>query len=464
MKASPRLPAASLTRTLLVTALAVQLVAGQAVTAFAQKSVPVVRDAEIESYVARIARPILKAAGLGKAGVDVILVNNDSFNAFVDGRRIFINTGTLMTAETPNEVAGVIAHETGHLAGGHQERLRQQLQRAKTMAIVAALAGIGAGVAGSAANVKGLGQAGMGIAMGGSQMARRGLLSYQRTEEITADRAALEYLKATGRSAKGMLDTFKRFQGSMALAGVNVNPYELSHPMPRERIANLEEQARKSPYFDRKDPPELQRRHDLARAKIAAYTQGPAAVARLFRDDPRGLSARYGDAISTYLHGRPRDAVAKADRLIEENPDYPYFHELRGDALINANRPAEAAKAYARAVRLDSANTGLLRVAYGRALLATGKPDDVRKAARELKAGLSRAPEFANGYEFLAQAYGRMNEIGAADLATAEGRFHSGNYEEAKIFAARARKRLSRGSPEWLRAQDIINYEPVGQK
>lgn len=457
-------PTAILTRTLLAAALAFELSLAGVGTAFAQRSVPIVRDAEIESYVADIARPILRAANLGKSGVKIVLVNDQSFNAFVDGRRIFINTGTLMTAETPNEIAGVIAHETGHLAGGHQQRLRDQLARAQTMAIVAALAGIGAGVAGASAGVEGLGQAGMGIAMGGSQMARRSILGYQRTEEITADRAALEYLKATGQSAKGMLDTFERFQGSLALAGVNVNPYELSHPMPRERIANLEEQVRKSPYFARKDPPELQLRHELARAKIAAYTQGPAAVARIFRSNPRSLAARYGDAISTYLHGSPRDAAAKAEQLIAEKPNYAFFYELLGDALINANRPEEAAQAYAKAVRLDTSNTGLLQVGYGRALLATGRPDAIRKAAQELKAGLSRAPEFANGYQFLAQAYGRLGEIGAAELATAEGHFYSGNYHEAKIFAARAQTRLGRGSPGWLRAQDIINYEPVGRK
>lgn len=421
-------------------------------------NVPIVRDAEIEALVADYARPVLKAAGLASSGIQTVLVNDDSFNAFVAGRRIFVNTGALMAARTPNEIIGVLAHEAGHIAGGHEQNLRDRLKRAQTMAVVAALLGVGVGVAGAASDSRGLAQAGTGLAIGGPSMARRGFLSYQRSEEITADRSALTYLRKSGQSAKGMLDTFKRFQSALSLAGVNVDPYEISHPLPRDRLANLEALAQESPYFDRKDPPALQRRHDLMRAKIAAYTQGPAEVARLFRDDPRGLPARYGDAISTYLHGNPREAIAKIDRLISTEPKNPYFYELRGDALIRANRPSDAADAYARAIRLDGSHSGLLQVGYGRALLATGKRALIDKAASQLREGLAREPEYAAGYRFLAQAYGQLGQVADAELATAEGHFQSGDYRDAKIFAARAQRELKRGSPAWLRAQDIIDF------
>ncbi len=428
-------------------------------TAVAQQRVAIVRDAEIEALVTEYARPILKAAGLSRSGIDIVLVNNRSFNAFVAGRRIFIHTGTLMEAESPNEIIGIIAHEAGHIAGGHQERLRQQIARAQTMAIVAALVGLGAGVAGAASKSGDLAQAGVGIAAGGAEIARRGLLSYQRSEEATADRTAIDYLNKTGQSAKGMLTTFQRLAGGMALAGVNVDPYQVSHPLPRERIANLEELARKSPYFDRKDPSELQLRHDMMRAKVAAYTEGAQAVPRLFRKDPNGIPARYGNAISTYLTGNPRDALKKADALISSMPRNPYLQELRGDILIKLNRAEEAANAYAKAIALAPGTPGLLQVGYGQALLATGKPTLVKKAASELATGLSREPEFANGYRYLAQAYGQSGDIAAADLATAEGHFHSGQYRDAKIFAMRAQQKMKRGSPGWLRAQDIVQYK-----
>src|SRR5690606_24077503 len=149
--------------------------------------------------VADYARPILEAAGLGKSGIEIILINDPSFNAFVTGRRIFMNTGTLMMAETPNEIIGVLAHEAGHIAGGHQQRLREQLARAQTMAVIATLLGAGAVAAGAATGADGLAQSGAGIATGGMEAARRSVLAYQRTEETTADRAAITYLERTGQ-------------------------------------------------------------------------------------------------------------------------------------------------------------------------------------------------------------------------------------------------------------------------
>ena len=429
-----------------------------------QRSLPIVRDAEIEALVRDYVRPILKVAGLSKAGVDIVLINDDSFNAFVAGRRMFINTGALMTAETPNEIIGVIAHEAGHLADGHQERLREQLARSQTMAVVATLLGIGATVAGAAANSGDMARAGTGIAMGGTEVARRSLLGYQRTEESAADIAALRYLDATGQSAQGMLKTFGRFQSALALSGARIDPYQVSHPMPRDRIANLTERAQRSPNFGKADPPALQLRHDMMRAKIAAFTGGQGATSRMFRKDARGIPALYGDAISTYLYGNPRGALTKIEVLIKQQPENAYFHELRGDILMKANRPTDAADAYARAVKLDASRSGLLHVSYGQALLAIGKPDATQRAVTEIKKGIERDRENPSAYRPLAQAYGMMGEIGLAELASAEGEYYSGKYLDAKIFAARAQTKLKRGSPEWTRAQDIINFREAGKK
>ncbi len=421
------------------------------------RSVAIVRDAEIEALVTDYARPILRAAGLENSGIQIVLVNDRSFNAFVAGRRIFINTGALMTAETPNEIIGVLAHEAGHIAGGHQQRLRDQIARAQTAAIVAGLIGIGAIAGGASSGTNGLGQAGMGLAMGGSEAARRSVLGYQRTEEITADRAAIHYLEATGQSAQGMLTTFQRFQGALALSGTRVDPYQVSHPMPRERIANLSELAHRSSYFNQTDPIDLQKRHDRIRAKIAAYTQGQGGAGRLLRSDRTSAASAYGDAYTTLLYGNPQAAIREADALVKSMPRDPYVHELRGEALMRANRPTEAAAAFAMAVKLDPKGTGLLQVAYGRALLATGKPTSLQQAITALKQGLGRDREFTNGYQYLAQAYGRAGQVGEAELATAEGHYYSGNYKDAMIFAARAQQRLKPGSPSWIRAQDVIS-------
>lgn len=428
-----------------------------------QRSIPVVRDTEIEALIRDYTRPILEAAGLTRSGVEIVLVNNNSFNAFVAGRRMFIHTGAIATADTPNEIIGVIAHEAGHLAGGHQERLREQLSRAETMAVVAALLGMGAGVAGAATGSGGLAQAGAGIAIGGGEMARRGLLSYQRSEETTADRSAITYLERTGQSGRGMLRTFERFSSGLALSGARIDPYQQSHPVPRERIIALQELVRSSRHYERTDPLELQLRHDMARAKIAAYTMGHGAVQRMFRDNIRSLPAAYGDAIQTYLYGNPAQAVSKIDALIAQQPGNPYFHELRGQALVRANRPAEAVDSFSRAVQNVRGNSGLIRVGLGQALVAIGTPDALARAVRELRAGLDAAPDFASGWESLAQAYGMQGEVAQAELATAESHFHRGAIRDAKLFAARAQQRLPNGSPGWIRAQDIINFREPGR-
>ncbi|WP_421913242.1 M48 family metalloprotease [Mesorhizobium sp.] len=430
--------------------------------AFAQ-NVPVVRDAEIEALVRDYARPIFKAAGLGNDGIDIVLVNDRSFNAFVTGRRMFINTGALMTAETPNEIIGVIAHEAGHIAGGHQQKLREQLERAKTMAIIATLLGAGAIVAGATTNSRGLAGAGVGVAAGGGEMAQRSILAYQRGEEVTADRSAITYLNATGQSGMGMLKTFARFQSALSLSGTQIDPYRISHPMPQERIANLEVLVKQSPNVDKVDPPALQQRHDMMRVKIAAYMEGQAALSRLVRKMPGSLAAQYGDAQAAYLYGNLGAALTKANALIKAQPKNPYFQELRGDILMKANKPKDAAEAYAKAVTLDPARSGLLPVSYGQALMAIGTPDSLKKAVVQINNGLGRDKENADGYRYLAQAYGELGDVSAAELATAEGHFYSGNYKDAKIFAMRAQKTLKRGEPGWLRAQDIVNYTPPGK-
>ena len=449
---------ASRLRTALVSLTAGALVLAQGAIANAQSSsVPIVRDAEIEALVTDYANPIINAAGLGKNAIRIVLVNNQSFNAFVDGRRIFINTGALLQAETPNEIIGVLAHETGHLAGGHQFKLREQLANAKTMAVVAGLLGVGAIVGGAAAGAGGLSKAGAGIAMGAPEVAMRGLLNYQRTEEMAADRSAITYLAKTGQSAKGMLTTFERFSNALSLTGTRMDPYRISHPLPRERIANLETLARASPFFDKKDSPALQQRHDMMRGKIAAYTGGGASVLQTFRKDPQNIGARYGDAIATYLNGSGQSALSKIDALIKEQPKNPYFYEMRGEILLKQNKVQDAAAAFLKATNLDPRKSSLIRMSYGRALMLTGTPDNLKTAVSEIKASIGRDRESPAGYGYLAQAYGQMGDMARSDLASAEEKYYSGKIQDAQIFATRAQRGLKSGSPEWIQAQDIIS-------
>jgi len=419
-------------------------------------SLPIVRDAEIEALIADYARPLLKAAGLSQSGIDIVLVNSPDFNAFVLDRRIFVNTGAITATDKPNQLIGILAHEIGHLAGGHQQRLRQQIERAQTIAIVTGLLGAGIAAAGAASGSPGAAKAGTGLIAGGGAAAQRGLMSYQRGEEATADRTAITYLDKTGQSGKGLLETFDILDRNSFLSNSQGRSYLSSHPMPRDRRVAIEEAARRSPYFDRTDPAALVERHQLARAKIAAYNGGMTAVRRLFSRDPRGIGVLYGDAIATYLAGSTGSALQKIDALIASRPNNPWLHEMRGEILMNGGRGVEAAAAFSKAAKLDKTNSGLLKAEVGQALVTTGDRSQMDKAIDLIRAGLRADPSNSTAYRFLAMAYGQTGDIGRAELATADGYWHAGAFRQAKVFAARAQQKLKPGSPSWRQAQDII--------
>ena len=243
------------------------------------QGIPLVRDAETENLLKDYSRPIFRAASLG-SHITMRIVKHESFNAFViDGLNVFINTGTLLQAKTPNEVIGVIAHETGHITGGHMAALRTRIARDQTKALLLMVLGIGAMV-GSAASGGGsdAGSAGMGVGLLGQEMVMRSFLSERRSQESAADQAGLRFLEATQQSGRGMLETFEGFAQQEYVSSDYQDPFVRSHPVAADRIARLRELVAKSPYVDKKDPPELQLRHDLVRAKISGYLESTQTV------------------------------------------------------------------------------------------------------------------------------------------------------------------------------------------
>jgi predicted Zn-dependent protease len=420
-----------------------------------------IRDAELEALLRDYATPIFRAANVGTSAVNIYLIGSPAFNAFVaDGRRIFVNSGVLMQADTPNEVIGVLAHETGHIAGGHLSRMHLQMQGAQAMAILSMLLGAGAMAAGAVSGSPGTGaQAGQALMMGGQQAIQRSLLAYQRGEEMAADRSAINYLNATGQSAKGMLTTFASLADQSFLSTKYADPYAISHPMPRERIATLETLARESPYFDKTDPPELQARHDLARAKLYGYLDHPSSVARRYPSSDTSLPARYARAISSMQTGDYRGALSGAESLINAQPNNPYFWELKGDLLVKSGKPRDAIGPYQKAVAL-APSPGLIKVSLGTALVAADDPSLLDQGINYLNQGLQAEPDYATGYRQLAIAYGKVGRIPEAELASAQGYFSLGDYEMAQRFAQRAQQGLKMGTPAWLRADDILKYKP----
>ena len=438
-------------------------------TAIAQqeKGPRVIRDTEAEQLLRDYTRPILRAAGLEKQNIQVVILNEGAFNAFVaDGRRIFVNYGAMMQSETPNQIIGVLAHETGHLAGGHLSKMREQMARAQTQMIIAMLLGAGAMVAGSRSGSpnSGLANAGAAAVAGPQEMIRRTLISYVRQQEENADRAGVKFLTANGQSARGMYETFKRFTNDIMFAAHGADPYLQSHPMPAERVAALEELARSSPYWDKKDDPALQLRHDMVRAKISAFMERQDTLYRRYPMSNESLPSRYAHAIATYLHGDLRSALAQIDGLIQLQPNNPYFHELRGQALLEGGKPAEAVAPLRKAVQLSN-NAPLVEMLLGQALVATVNKAYTEEAISILRAAVARETEAPLGYTQLAMAYGRKGDYAEADLASAQAAYLRGDNKTARELASRAKTRFAIGTPGWVKADDIVAAKLLpGQK
>ena len=455
------------TRTARVIAFVTALAMAAAPMAASAQSLPLIRDTEAEQLLRDYTRPILRAAGLEKQNIQMVIINESSFNAFVaDGRRIFVNTGAIMQSETPNQIIGVLAHETGHLAGGHLSKIREQLANAQTQLIIAMLLGAGALVAGarSGGTGSGLTQAGAAAIQAPQEMIRRNLLSYQRQQEENADRAGVKFLTTTGQSARGMYETFKRFTSDSLFATRGADPYLMSHPMPAERVAALEELARSSPYWDKKDDPALQLRHDMVRAKISALMERPDTVSRRYTTANNGLPARYARAIVTYRHGDLRVAIAQIDALIQEQPNNPYFYEVRGQALLEGGRPTEAIVPLRKAVQL-SHNAPLIEMLLGQALVASNNNAYTDEAISILRAAVAKETEAPLGFSQLAMAYGRKGDYAQADLASAQAAYLRGDNKTARELASRAKTRFAVGTPGWVKADDIVSAKPLpGQR
>ncbi len=455
IRARPATPAARAVALMTAAALA-----GASAPARAQGAGPIVRDAEIEQLLKEYTQPLLKAAGLAQQNVQAVIINDRSFNAFVaDGHRIFINAGALMESDTPNQIIGVLAHESGHIAGGHLARLREQLAAASTQSIIAMILGVGAMVAAGRSGSTGMGQAGAAAIAGPTAAIQNTLFSYLRAQEDQADRAAVRFLTATGQSAKGMYETFKRLSDQILYQARYINPYMQSHPLPSERVAALEGMAKASPYWDRKDPPALQARHDLMRAKLYGFVERPETVLRRYPPSDTSLAARYARAISAYRFSDPRAAVAQIDGLIHAQPQNPYFHELKGQALLEGGRPAEAIAPLRQAIQL-APNPALIQIMLGQALVATHDRAHVDEAVSILQTALTREPESPDAYSHLAMAYGQKNDLAHADLASAQAAFMRGDLKTAREIAARAKTRFPVGSPGWVKADDIASYKP----
>lgn len=437
---------------------AVALAVSIATGGVAQAAGGLIRDAETEALLRRYAVPLFKAAGLRPRAVKVHIIAANSINAFVtNGQRIFIHTGLLSQAETPGQVIGVIAHETGHIAGGHLARARQRIEELQTASIVSMLLGVAA-VAGGALAGSGGASAGTGVLLGGQQTVQRSFLAYQRTQEAAADQAAVRYLEASKQSGKGMLTLFEKLADQALVSLRNVDPYVLSHPMPRARISLLQRMVANGKYTNKPDSPALQFRHDLVRAKLRGFLEPAPLVLRYYPPTNDSIPANYARSIAYYRAGELGRALPIIDRLIAAIPKNPYFQELKGQMLFESGRVREAIAPLQKAVKI-APRSGLIRILLAQAMIATEDRRLVDRAIAHLVKARHTETRSAMLHRQLALAYASKGNIPRAQLESAEAAMLAGKYKLAKQHAKRAVKSFKKGTPEWLKANDILKFQ-----
>ncbi len=408
-----------------------------------------ISDAEIENTIRIYSKPVFQAAGLDANAVRIHLVSAPELNAFVaGGQRIFITTGLLLASANAEQLIGVIAHETGHIAGGHLARLQEALDRASNQAmisqILAILVGIGAGEAGGA----------VAIGAGGVGVAEQTLLRYTRIQEQAADQAAVGFLDAAGISSRGLRDILDKLSEQELLAVQRQDAYVRTHPLTRERVRFVENHFGQSRNRDAKLPAAFDEMHRRMRAKLAGFLNPPGHTLQKYAESDASLEARYARAVAYYRVPDLGHALPLIDGLIAERPTDPYFHELKGQILFENSRVREAVEPYQRAVELVPAEP-LLRVALAHAMIELNDPQLTVPALDHLRAALRVTPDLAQAWQLAANAYGRNGEFGMSALALAEYSLLTGSRPIALQQATRAERQLTKGSPSWLRAQDI---------
>ena len=416
----------------------------------AEKPISFIRDAEIENTIRLYAAPLFQAAGLEPSAVNIYLVKDKSLNAFVaGGQKLFLNTGLLLRTEHAGQVIGIIAHEVGHIAGGHLSRVHGAIENSSAQSILAVVIG------GAAAIATGRPDLGQAIALGGQQIGLRSFLQYSRTQEAAADQAAMTFLDATGQSSRGLQEFLGFLGGQELLSPKRQDPYLRTHPLTRERIAALDAHVDRSPHSKAPVPSELQKLHARMRAKLYAFLEPFAYTMRRYKETDQSLPARYARAIAHYRRPDLDIALPLIDAVIAERPEDPYFHELKGQMLFENGRPAEALQPYETAVRLMPAS-GLLRRGLAQAQLELNDPKLLRPAILNLRAALRESEDTPFVWRQLAIAYGRQGDMGMSSLALAEEALLTGERAAAAHHAGRAEKLLPRGTPGWLKSQDIL--------
>jgi predicted Zn-dependent protease len=439
------LKAAAVTSWLYARTTAVVLAASIAFVQPAAAAETFIRDTEIEADIRTMVTPIWKAAGLEPSALHVYLIEDKTLNSFVaGGQNEFINTGLIMRAETPNQLLGVLAHETGHIAGGHLTRAQQAMRNASIEGIIATVLGAAAAVVGKSG----------GALLGAEGVAQRAWAQYSLTQEASADQAALTFLDRSSQSSRGLLQFFQILQGEELLSGVRQDPYLRTHPLTAQRMEYVRNHVDHSRFSDTPDSAANVEMLKRIKVKLSAFTSPPSSTLAAYPEQDQSVLARYARAIAYYRIPKLDKALPIVDGLIRDYPKDPYFRELKGQMLFENGRIADAVQPYEEAVRL-APGAPLLRISLAQVYIESNDPKVTKRAIAHLNDALRTEDKESNGWHLLATAYGREDQMGMAALALAEEGLSAGKKKDATQQASRAKALLKKSSAAYNRAEEI---------
>ena len=427
---------------------ALGLVAGIFVSSVAQAQ-SLIRDTEIEEILHEQSDPIFQAAGLQPSDVEILIVNDKELNAFAtQGQIIGLHTGLILESETPSQLKGVIAHEAGHLSGGHTVRGGEMMRAGLRPFILSMGLGLLAALAGE-------GTAAAGLMASSAQFGALGAMGYSRVQESAADQAAATALEKTGQSGKGLVEFFDNYRYQEVFSEARRFAYFRSHPLSSDRISRLRGRVEKSEHYDKADSPEHVAQHALMKAKLEAFLNPPQQTFVKYKENDPSFTARYARAIAYYRATEADRALKGIDALLAEQPENPYLWELKGQVLFENGRVKEAEAPHRKSVELKP-TAALLRVNLAQTILAIDNLKRADDAIVELDRALVLENDNPFAWRLLSQAYDAKGDAGRARLAAAEAHFALRDEEQARIFAMRAREKLEPGTPQYRRATDIV--------
>ncbi len=429
----------------------------------AQSGISIVRDTEIENVLREWSTPVIKAADLDPDSVNFILVQSSDINAFVaGGPNIFIFTGLLLKSENPGEIVGVISHELGHIRGGHLVRTRDALEHASYENVVGTILGIGAAV------LTGNGGAGVAIASGATSIAQNKFLSFSRVQESSADQAALDYMERAQLNPAGLVSFMEKLGSQELLPASQQSEYVRTHPLTSNRVKALEGGWSRSQYKDKEYPAAWDEQHKRIMAKLSAFIS-PQNVAWEYNDRDDSIPALYARSIADYRQNNVKLALELIDRLIDKEPNNPYFLELKGQMLVDFGRVPEAIPYYKKSVE-SAPKSSLIRIAYAHALIetatnnGTNQPAMLNEAIKQLERAMTDESRSARIHRLLASAYGRLGNDAIAKLHLAEEALLKRELPYAERQAKSALETLPKGTPQYIRAKDILSFIEQEQK